>query len=371
MAVVDPADGGQVDGEHQADAGHQADGEHQPDAGQVDGEDQADGGLGPDGEHQVAADDATAGQLPVVDPAAFDQAHGVATAQIAADALERPGVLTEAIYRLAIFGPSGLRPRHWTADTAAELRSIIKGGAAAYAALWSEHGDAIRAYAQAHDLRPGDSRFYFAEGCSRRVAAQAAQQQQDRDRRARPVEASRDLARADRPRIHRTPAVYADAWRQAVHESGHACIGIAGGLLVSRCELGLDLHRDGGPSLGRVVLDPSPTGGSMYPMLIALMAGAAAERRLFGYHEPGTDHGDVELARQQLARCFEIDAADPEIDEWLEVARTDAAAEVADHWPWIERTATLLRRHRTISQAQIEACRDEPTAPLPERKDQP
>ena len=107
-------------------------------------------------------------------------------------------------------------------------------------------------------------------------------------------------------------------------------------------------------------------------MLIALMAGAAAERRLFGYHEPGTDHGDIEkLARQQLARCFEIDAADPEIDEWLEVARTDAAAEVADHWPWIERTATLLRRHRTISQAQIEACRDEPTAPLPERKDQP
>ena len=268
---------------------------------------------------------------------------------------------------MAIFGPAGLRSRDWT-DTAADLRAIIKGGASAYAALWAEHGDAIRAYAQAHDLRPGDSRFYYSEGIAKRRAAQAAQQQQDRDRRARPVEASRDLAHADRPRIHRTPAVYADAWRQAVHEAGHACIGIAGGLLVSRCELGLDLHRDGGPSMGRVLLDPPPGAGSFYSMVIALMSGAEAERRMFGYAEAGTDRGDVAIARGAFGRIFQIDAADPEIDEWLEVARIDARSEVETHWEWITRVATALRRSRSITQSQIEACRDEPTAPPPDTK---
>ena len=102
-------------------------------------------------------------------------------------------------------------------------------------------------------------------------------------------------------------------------------------------------------------------------MLIALMAGAAAERRMFGYHEPGTDSGDLEIARGELARVFNLPPSHPEIGAWLEDVRTDAAAEVETH-QWIQRTAVALRRARALDQRQIEVCRPEPTAPRPDTK---
>ena len=108
------------------------------------------------------------------------------------------------------------------------------------------------------------------------------------------------------------------------------------------------------------MLDPA-VGASSFALLVALLAGGEAERRQFGFIEPGHDLRDLELARAELARCFRIGADDPEIDPWIAEARDDARAEVARLWSWITRTAAALRHHRTLSHQQIEALRgDDP-----------
>jgi hypothetical protein len=267
-------------------------------------------------------------------------------------AAQRAETLHPAIARLALLGPAGLRTKD-VADpkTAAAARRIVNAGGAAFAALWTEHEAELRSYAAREGIRrPGDSRYFFGEGCARRDGALR------RERERRPAPPAEVASRAQHPQAVRIWATRPFDEQHAIHEAGHACVALENGWGVVFADLRPRLAER---SLARVRFEYRD-GATTVGLILASLAGGEAERRRFGFIARESDAGDVEHAREHLALLFP-EATDQDLVGWLDFMRAEAATDVAGCWPWILRTAVALRRYRALSEQQIEHLREPPT----------
>lgn len=146
--------------------------------------------------------------------------------------------------------------------------------------------------------------------------------------------------------------------RIAVHESGHAVVGLSLGLPLVRVEIGYLGPYDDGVALGGTTFaarenDPRKlVADRPDAMGVTLWAGTSAERRIFRRYLPGSFEGDMNILRRGL--------------QWLDgltkeqmtrmrtyVARAEAA--VIDHQDEICRVADALAEAGTLGVLQVRA----------------
>jgi hypothetical protein len=147
-------------------------------------------------------------------------------------------------------------------------------------------------------------------------------------------------------------------WCVYLHEASHGVVAIACGFAVDYIERrdrpDYEGTRGGTHSRGRIHWGSCELQTQeVWHHCVCLLAGGEGERAHFGRVESGGDGGDIEQAREMLAQLLQLLPSDPQLDTFLQMAREEAAADVAANWDWIVSVALALRRHRLLTGEQI------------------
>jgi hypothetical protein len=130
-------------------------------------------------------------------------------------------------------------------------------------------------------------------------------------------------------------------WPTAIHESGHAVIGVLGG-----CRFSLASITPNGESLGRVAFhgDSKPA-----ERLLAVCSGPAAEAELHLQSDYRLNVTDLKLAVEDAIQL----AGREHVSDVLSVAKERAKVAVRDNWGLIRLVATALIEKHRVTREQV------------------
>jgi len=261
------------------------------------------------------------------------------------------------IAKLLLLGPAApIRESDVVPELRTQVRRLLQGDAALFAAAWREHADALRAFAAVHKIKPAGSytRFY-----GERLAA-FEQARTATLRRAADAESAL-TARA-----------------VAAHESSHGVIWLRFGIPLARISLiaGGGLAQTVEPAdetpaevFARVEPDPVAVAiseeWSLTCYAVGVLAGLKGYQRVTGDPHRGRDTARRDLLTVDLLIGKAIGQApwSQPVQEFRALLETYTAHHVERNWPWIDVVTTALLEQRTLTGEQVLALRPKKGSP--------
>lgn len=128
----------------------------------------------------------------------------------------------------------------------------------------------------------------------------------------------------------------------AYHEAGHAVIALLHGLAISAATI-----VPAGSTAGCVRQVQRFGSVDSTDLMVMLLAGAAAERKLTG--KPATlDADDRDSARTLASVIVKAEPDSAAVEKHLAMYDVLADAGISQHWDWITRVASALQRKQTL-----------------------